>query len=77
MAMPEIMEWFRLEGIELGREEGLAKGLAEGRMEGRKEGLMEGIRASKLEDARKMREHGIEWAVVTDITGVKPEDLEG
>lgn len=79
--MPEIMEWFRLEGIELGREEGLAKGLAEGRMEGRKEGRMEGrmegIRASKLEDARKMREHGIEWAVVTDITGVKPEDLEG
>jgi len=23
-----------------------------------------------------MREHGIAWEVVTDITGVKPEDLE-
>jgi hypothetical protein len=32
--------------------------------------------AAKLEDARRMREHGIAWDVVTDITGVKPEDLE-
>jgi len=32
--------------------------------------------AAKLEDARRMREHGIAWEVVTDITGVKPEDLD-
>ena len=36
----------------------------------------EGVRASKLEDARRMREHGIAWDVVTDITGVRPEDLD-
>jgi hypothetical protein len=36
----------------------------------------EGARASKLDDARKMREHGIDWAIVTDVTGIRPEDLE-
>jgi hypothetical protein len=38
------------------------------RAEGRTEG--------KLEDARKMLEHGIPWAVVTDVTGIKPADLQ-
>ncbi|MEN9353290.1 MAG: hypothetical protein RL318_615 [Fibrobacterota bacterium] len=36
----------------------------------------EGARAKALEDARKMREHGIEWGIVTDVTGIKPEDLQ-
>lgn len=41
----------------------------------RKEGLEEGLRKKAVEDARRMREHGIEWAIVTDVTGIKPEDL--
>ncbi len=36
----------------------------------------EAARRKALETARRMREHGIAWDVVTDITGVKPEDLE-
>lgn len=50
----------------------LSRGVEKGRQEGRQEGL----RASKLEDARKMREHGIAWSVVTDVTGIVPADLE-
>lgn len=81
--MPEIMEWFREEGIALGREEGLAQGMAEGKAEGKAEGMAEGkaegraegLREKALEDARKMREHGIEWRIVTDVTGIKPEEL--
>jgi predicted transposase YdaD len=46
------------------------------RSEGKAEGLEQGIRASKLEDARRMREHGIGWEIVTDVTGLKPEDLQ-
>jgi len=53
--MPEIMEWFKQEGIEQGR--------------------AEGARASKLEDARKLSEHGVSWEIITSATGVKPEDL--
>ena len=53
--MPEIIDWWREEGIEIGMEKG--------------------IRSTKLEDARKMRDHGISWEIVTDVTGIKPEDL--
>jgi flagellar biosynthesis/type III secretory pathway protein FliH len=62
--MPEIIDWWRQEGIEIGMEKG------------RTQGMEEGIRTSNLENARKMREHGIAWEIVTDVTGIKPEDLE-
>jgi hypothetical protein len=45
-------------------------------LRGEARGIEKGRLASKLEDARRMREHGIAWNVVTDITGVKPEDQE-
>jgi len=61
--MPEIMDWLRAEGIEIGMERGLEKGVEKG------------VRATKLEDARKMREHGIAWEIITDVTGIKPEEL--
>jgi hypothetical protein len=61
--MPEIMDWLREEGIEIGMARGKADGLAEG------------LEKAKLEDARKMREHGIAWDIVTDVTGIRPEDL--
>lgn len=57
--MPEIMDWLREEGIEIGRTAGIE----------------EGIRASKREDARKMLAEGFGWDVITRITGIKPEDL--
>jgi hypothetical protein len=38
-------------------------------------GLEEGICASKREDARKMLARGYEWNAITDITGIRPEDL--
>jgi len=57
----------KLSRIELGR--------MEGRMAGREEGREEGRRASKLEDARKLVEHGVEWEIITSATGVRPENL--
>jgi len=62
--MPEIMDWLREEGIEIGRTAGV------------EEGIEKGIRATKFEDARKLREHGVSWEIVTDVTGIKPEDLK-
>lgn len=46
------------------------------RQEGRAEGELLGKRATKLEDARKMLDHGISWEIITDVTGIKPEDLQ-
>jgi len=61
--MPEIMDWLREEGIEIGRTAGV------------EEGIEKGIRATKLEDARKMMARGYDWNAITDITGIGPEDL--
>lgn len=58
--LPEIMDWIKQEGI------------AEGFVRGRTEGHLE----TALENARKMRNHGISWDIVTDVTGIKPEDLQ-
>jgi hypothetical protein len=73
--MPEIMEWFRQEGIELGKAEGVALGKAEGKAEGIEQGMELGKRVSKLEDARKLHEHGVSWEIITSATGIRPEDL--
>ena len=62
--MPEIMDWFRQEGIELGKAEGVALGKAEG------------MRLKALEDASKLREHGVSWEIITSATGIVPADLE-
>lgn len=69
------LEEGRHEGLQAGRQEGLQAGRQEGRQEGREEGREEGARTRALQDARKMLEHGIAWAIVTDVTGVVPEDL--
>lgn len=61
--MPEIIDWWRQEGIEIGRTAGV------------EEGIEKGIRATKLEDARKMLARGYDWNAITDITDIRPEDL--
>ncbi|HXP91770.1 MAG TPA: hypothetical protein VN931_12685, partial [Fibrobacteria bacterium] len=61
--MPEIIDWWRQEGIEIGRTAGV------------EEGIEKGIRATKLEDARKMLAEGLGWDVITRITGIKRENL--
>ncbi len=48
----------------------------EGRVEGEIKGKAEGLHEAKLQDAHKLREHGIPWEVITDVTGLRPEDLE-
>lgn len=44
--------------------------------EGLEKGLEQGIRASKLEDARRMLARGCDWDFITDITGLRLEDLD-
>jgi predicted transposase YdaD len=42
---------------------------------GIEKGKAQGKRKSALNSARKMLEHDITWDVITDVTGIKPEDL--
>ncbi|MBK9579820.1 MAG: hypothetical protein IPK50_16595 [Fibrobacterota bacterium] len=53
-----------------------AEGRAEGKAEGKAEGIAEGMREKALANTRKMLEHGIAWAIITDVTGIRPEDLQ-
>jgi predicted transposase YdaD len=59
--MPEIIEWWVQEGLEKGREDG----------------LQQGLRQNALDNARKMLERGCDWPFITDVTGMRPEDLGG
>ncbi len=73
---PLFMTMLEEQATASGMAKGIAKGMEQGLEKGIQQGLQQGIRASKLEDARKMREHGIGWEVITDVTGLKPEDLQ-
>lgn len=42
----------------------------EGEMEGRMEGLEEGIERERLSNARKMKDRGLDYAIIADITGL-------
>jgi len=53
-------------------EDAKAAGLEQGIVQGMEKGKL----ASKLEDARKLVEHGVSWEIITSATGMRPEDLE-
>lgn len=57
---------------EEGRLEGRAEGREEGRAEGRAEGLAEGIRTT----AKGMKEKGIDFQTIADITGLALADIQ-
>ncbi len=53
----------------------LQRGEQRGIQQGLEQGLERGARVAKMEDARKLRDHGVAWAIITDATGVTPADL--
>lgn len=64
------------QGLEKGMEEGMERGMEKGMKKGMEKGLALGHREKALEDARKMREHGISWHIITDVTGIHPQELD-
>ncbi len=69
-------EQILLRGEQLGLKKGLEQGIEQGIEQGLEKGIEQGLRRKALEDAQKMREHDIDWGIVTDVTGIKPEDLQ-
>lgn len=72
---PRILVKMEQRAIEEGLRKGMEQGIECGIERGMERGMEEGIRLSKREDARKMLDRGCDWAFVTDITGLHPEDL--
>ena len=52
------------------------KGMQKGLEEGRQEGLEEGMEKERLSNARRMKEKGLDAALITDITGLTREEIE-
>jgi predicted transposase/invertase (TIGR01784 family) len=67
-AIREVTVTWEEQILTRGREEGIERGI--------EQGIERGIRTKALEDARKLVEHGVSWAIITSATGIKPEDLE-
>ena len=66
----------RINQMEYALEEMRKNSLAEGIAEGRAEGIAEGIAQAKADNARKMLEIGLDKALIADITGLSPEEIE-
>ena len=66
----EMIEDALKEGYAKGRDEGLAEGVKVGKEEGREEGLAEGRATAILENARKMKELGIDAETIMQVTGL-------
>ena len=75
MKMEERERLVKEEAIERGLREGRIRGREEGREEGRQEGLEEGAEKERLSNARKMNNKGLDYATITDITGLTSEEI--
>ena len=69
-------------GLFLAEENGFKKGEAKGKAEGRAEGKAEGraeaeakAQKEKLETARKLKELGIDINIISEATGLSPEEI--
>lgn len=47
------------------------------KLEGRMEGLLEGRMEGRISNARKMKAKGMDTAIISDITGLSSEDIDG
>jgi hypothetical protein len=76
MGREEGREMGREEGREMGREEGREIGREEGREIGREEGREEGAVNARLENARRMKEDGVDVALIRKYTDLSAEEIE-
>ena len=73
MAVTPLEEWIMIQNDVI--DSAKLEGRMEGRMEGRKEGLEEGAEKERLSNARKMKNKGLDYATITDITGLTSEEI--
>ena len=67
----EMIEDALQEGYAKGRDEGLAEGIIKGKEEGREEGREEGKATAILQNAKRMKELGIDVETIMKVTGLE------
>ena len=58
-----------------GLKEGLLKGLKKGEAKGHSEGLKEGLSLGAVQTARRMKAKGFTLDVISEMTGLSPEEI--
>lgn len=71
----DVVNSAKLEGRLEGLEEGRLEGLEEGRQEGMEKGMEKGMEEERLSNARKMKNKGLDYETIADITGLTPEEI--
>ncbi|MCX6583428.1 MAG: hypothetical protein NT166_24900, partial [Candidatus Aminicenantes bacterium] len=75
----EGIEVGKKEGIEVGKKEGIEVGKKEGIEVGKKEGIEVGkevgAKDKAIEMAKKLKEKGIDIAVISETSGLPPEEI--
>ena len=66
----------RYEGMKEGMEKGLQQGMQQGMQQGLEQGFQQGVYQEKVENARKMKAHGIEATTIAQITGLGSDEIE-
>ena len=66
----------RAEGEAIGLEKGEAIGLVKGRAEGEAIGLEKGKQEEKIDNARKMKECGVDIHIISTVTGLSADEIE-
>ena len=56
--------------------EGIEKGLEEGMKKGMEEGMEKGIEEGVRKTAQKMKEKGMAYEIIAELTGLNKEDIE-
>ncbi|MGN0237032.1 MAG: PD-(D/E)XK nuclease family transposase [Lepagella sp.] len=75
MTQNDVLDTYKQEGLEEGRKIGIKIGKEEGIKEGIKEGIERGRAEQIKADALKMKELGIEAEVISQVTGLSPEEI--
>ena len=71
-----ILHTAKEEAERIGLERGLEKGLALGLEQGREQGLEQGREEQNLENAKKLKELGVDIAIISQATGFDPQTIE-
>ena len=63
-------------GIEEGKKQGIEEGKKQGIEEGKKQGISQGEKNKAIEIAKKMKQQGIEYRIIQEVTDLDEEEIK-
>ena len=70
------MEEGKKQGIEEGKKQGIEEGKKQGIEEGKRQGISQGEKNKAIEIAKKMKQQGIEYRIIQEVTDLDEEEIK-